>query len=125
MIGIVLGMAMSRIPIVRWFFDPIVSVGFPMPKVAFLPVIILWLGVYDASKITMIVVDATFPVITATIIGIQGVDTISAVVRAQYGREQPRTALADRAAGRVAADHDRAAGGAADRADPGGRSPRW
>ena len=67
-------MAMTRIPAVRWFFDPIVSVGFPMPKVAFLPVIILWLGVYDASKITMIVIDAMFPVITATIIGIRGVD---------------------------------------------------
>jgi len=73
-VGIVLGMAMTRIAIVRWFFDPIVSVGFPMPKVAFLPVIILWLGVYDASKITMIVVDAAFPVITATIVGIQSVD---------------------------------------------------
>ncbi len=73
-VGVLLGMAMSRIALVRWFFDPIVSVGFPMPKVAFLPVIILWLGVYDASKITMIVVDAAFPVITATIIGIRGVD---------------------------------------------------
>jgi ABC-type nitrate/sulfonate/bicarbonate transport system permease component len=73
-LGVLLGMAMTRVPIVRWFFDPIVSVGFPMPKVAFLPVIILWLGVYDASKLTMIVVDAIFPVITATIIGIRGVD---------------------------------------------------
>jgi ABC-type nitrate/sulfonate/bicarbonate transport system permease component len=72
--GVLLGMAMTRIPAVRWFFDPIVSVGFPMPKVAFLPVIILWLGVYDASKITMIVIDAMFPVITATIVGIRGVD---------------------------------------------------
>lgn len=73
-LGVLLGLAMTRVPIVRWFFDPIVSVGFPMPKVAFLPVIILWLGVYDASKLTMIVVDAIFPVITATIIGIRGVD---------------------------------------------------
>jgi ABC-type nitrate/sulfonate/bicarbonate transport system permease component len=73
-LGVLLGMAMTRVPAVRWFFDPIVSVGFPMPKVAFLPVIILWLGVYDASKLTMIVVDAIFPVITATIIGIRGVD---------------------------------------------------
>ncbi len=73
-VGVLLGMAMSRIAIVRWFFDPIVSVGFPMPKVAFLPVIILWLGVYDASKITMIVIDAAFPVITATIVGLRGVD---------------------------------------------------
>jgi ABC-type nitrate/sulfonate/bicarbonate transport system permease component len=36
--------------------------------------VILWLGVYDTSKIAMVVLDAIFPVITATIIGIQGVD---------------------------------------------------
>jgi ABC-type nitrate/sulfonate/bicarbonate transport system permease component len=72
--GIVLGMAMSRNAGVRWLFDPIISVGFPMPKIAFLPVVMLWLGVYDTSKIAMVVLDAIFPVVTATIIGIQGVD---------------------------------------------------
>jgi ABC-type nitrate/sulfonate/bicarbonate transport system permease component len=72
--GIVLGMAMSRNVAVRWLFDPIVSVGFPMPKIAFLPIVILWLGVYDTSKIAMVVLDAIFPVITATMVGIAGVD---------------------------------------------------
>jgi ABC-type nitrate/sulfonate/bicarbonate transport system permease component len=72
--GILIGFAMSRNAIARWFFDPIVSVGFPMPKIAFLPVVILWLGVYDISKIAMIVFDSVFPVITATIVGIRGVD---------------------------------------------------
>ncbi len=72
--GIVIGTAMSRSTVARWFFDPIVSVGFPMPKIAFLPVIILWLGVYDVSKITMATVDAIFPVIAATVIAIQGVE---------------------------------------------------
>jgi ABC-type nitrate/sulfonate/bicarbonate transport system permease component len=72
--GIVLGMAISRNAIANWFFDPIISVGFPMPKIAFLPVVILWLGVYDVSKITMIAVEAIFPVVTATIIGIRGVE---------------------------------------------------
>jgi ABC-type nitrate/sulfonate/bicarbonate transport system permease component len=72
--GIVIGMAMSRIKLAYWFFDPLVSIGFPMPKIAFLPVIILWLGVYDVPKITMIVFDAIFPVIAATLIGIQGVE---------------------------------------------------
>ena len=72
--GVLLGMAMSRNAVAHWFFDPIVSVGFPMPKIAFLPVVILWLGVYDVSKITMIVFDAIFPVITATVIAIQGVE---------------------------------------------------
>lgn len=72
--GVVLGMAMSRNVGVRWLFDPIVSVGFPMPKIAFLPVMMLWLGVYDASKIAMVVLDAIFPVVTATVAGIAGVD---------------------------------------------------
>jgi ABC-type nitrate/sulfonate/bicarbonate transport system permease component len=74
MFGILIGMAMSRNVIASWFFDPIVSVGFPMPKIAFLPVVILWLGVYDVSKITIIVIDAIFPVIAATLISIRGVE---------------------------------------------------
>src|SRR6185436_3292045 len=69
--GIVLGMAISRNRLTSWFFDPIISVGFPMPKIAFLPVVILWLGVYDVSKITMIAVEAVFPVVTATVVGIR------------------------------------------------------
>src|SRR5450631_847102 len=72
--GVLIGMAMSRNVIANWFFDPIVSVGFPMPKIAFLPVVILWLGVYDVSKITIIVIDAIFPVIAATLIAIRGVE---------------------------------------------------
>jgi ABC-type nitrate/sulfonate/bicarbonate transport system permease component len=72
--GVVVGMAMSRNVAVRWLFDPIVSVGFPMPKIAFLPVMMLWLGVYDLSKIAMVVLDAIFPVVTATVAGIAAVD---------------------------------------------------
>ena len=45
-----------------------------MPKIAFLPIIMLWLGLFDVSKISMIVFDAIFPVVTATIAGIQGVE---------------------------------------------------
>ena len=72
--GVTLGVAMSRNGAVRWLFDPVVSVGFPMPKIAFLPVIMLWLGVYDLSKIAMVIFDAIFPVVTATIAGVAGVD---------------------------------------------------
>jgi ABC-type nitrate/sulfonate/bicarbonate transport system permease component len=72
--GVILGLAMVRSVSVRWFFDPIVSVGFPMPKIAFLPIVILWLGFFDASKIAIVVFDAIFPVVTATIAGVQGVD---------------------------------------------------
>jgi ABC-type nitrate/sulfonate/bicarbonate transport system permease component len=72
--GIALGATMSRNRFMRWFFDPIISVGFPMPKIAFLPIIILWLGFYDVSKISIVVFDAIFPVVTATLAGIAAVD---------------------------------------------------
>jgi ABC-type nitrate/sulfonate/bicarbonate transport system permease component len=73
-IGVAVGFAMARSRVAHWFFDPLISVGFPMPKIAFLPVIILWLGTFDVSKISMVVFDATFPVVTGTLVGIAGVE---------------------------------------------------
>jgi ABC-type nitrate/sulfonate/bicarbonate transport system permease component len=72
--GVALGITMTRRPWVRWFFDPIISVGFPMPKIAFLPVFMLWLGLYDVSKISMVVFNAIFPVIAATMAAAEGVE---------------------------------------------------
>jgi ABC-type nitrate/sulfonate/bicarbonate transport system permease component len=73
-LGIALGIVMARSAWAHWFFDPIVSVGFPMPKIAFLPIFILWFGLYDASKITIVAVNAIFPVITATLIALYGIE---------------------------------------------------
>ena len=72
-IGVSIGIGIHRNALARWFFDPVISIGFPMPKVAFLPVVILWLGVFDVSKITMITIEVVFPVVTATVVGLQGV----------------------------------------------------
>lgn len=74
--GIVIGVMMARIPIVRWFFDPLVSIGLPMPKIAFIPVFILWFGVFDESKILMVAFNTLFPVIVATMAGAEAVDRI-------------------------------------------------
>ena len=75
-LGIVIGISMARSRLVRWFFDPILSVGFPMPKVAFLPVFMLWLGAYDASKITLIAFASFFAITVNTYAGTQGVDRV-------------------------------------------------
>jgi ABC-type nitrate/sulfonate/bicarbonate transport system permease component len=72
--GVTLGIAMARNQWAHWFFDPIVSIGLPMPKIAFLPVFILWFGLFDTSKITIIAVSAVFPIVTATLAGLQGVE---------------------------------------------------
>jgi ABC-type nitrate/sulfonate/bicarbonate transport system permease component len=72
--GIVVAIAMTRSRLAHWFFDPVISVAFPMPKIAFLPIVVLWLGFHDLSKVTMATIDSFFPVVTATLMGIQGVD---------------------------------------------------
>jgi ABC-type nitrate/sulfonate/bicarbonate transport system permease component len=72
--GIWLGATMARNASVRWFFDPLISIGFPMPKIVFLPIVALWLGYFDITKIVMVVLDAIFPVVTATIAGLEGVE---------------------------------------------------
>jgi ABC-type nitrate/sulfonate/bicarbonate transport system permease component len=72
--GVALGVGIARVPLMRWFFDPLVSAGLPMPKIAFLPIFMLWFGVFDASKILMIAFSAVFPVIVEAWAGTQNID---------------------------------------------------
>jgi ABC-type nitrate/sulfonate/bicarbonate transport system permease component len=73
-IGVAIGILMSRIVSVRWFFDPILSFGLPLPKVALLPVFMLWFGLFDTSKILMVAFSACFQIIISTWHGTQGVE---------------------------------------------------
>lgn len=73
-VAIPLGVLMARNAGVRWFFDPLISVGFPMPKISFLPIFILWFGIFDTSKIVMIAFSCFFPLVSATYAGTLGVD---------------------------------------------------
>lgn len=72
--GVVLGIMMARVRFIRWLFDPILSIGLPAPKIAFLPIFVLWFGVFDMPKIMMAIVACIFPIIAGTWAGTQGVD---------------------------------------------------
>jgi len=76
LMGVTLGILIARIRVARWFFDPLVSVGLPMPKIAFLPVFILWFGVFDWSKILLVAFSAVFPVIVEAAAATENVDKI-------------------------------------------------
>jgi NitT/TauT family transport system permease protein/sulfonate transport system permease protein len=52
---------------VRNFFDAPVSLLYPVPKIAFYPIILLWLGLGDLSKIVVVAVSVWFPVFIASI----------------------------------------------------------
>jgi ABC-type nitrate/sulfonate/bicarbonate transport system permease component len=43
------------------FVNPLISLTYPVPKIAFLPIMIIWLGLGDASKIATIAVSVFYP----------------------------------------------------------------
>src|SRR5262249_25953443 len=53
-LGIAAGLVTATSPALRSFCDPLVSLSYPVPKVAMLPILMVWLGLGDASKIAII-----------------------------------------------------------------------
>jgi ABC-type nitrate/sulfonate/bicarbonate transport system permease component len=62
-IGVPLGIAMARSRFLHWLFDPVIALAFPSPKIAFLPIFILWFGIYSLSKILLVAFACVFPVL--------------------------------------------------------------
>ena len=53
---------------------PLVSALFPIPKIALLPLFILWLGIGEVSKVATIAFGVFSPTVIATFGGVDGVD---------------------------------------------------
>jgi ABC-type nitrate/sulfonate/bicarbonate transport system permease component len=64
--GVFAGLLMARSKCANWFLDPLVSLGFPAPKIAFVPIFILWFGIDHLSKILLVAFTCVFPMIVAT-----------------------------------------------------------
>src|SRR6202008_1806119 len=62
-VAIPVGLTMGRSCHVAAFFNPLLMVIYPVPKAALMPIIMLWLGVGDASKTLVIFLGVTLPVI--------------------------------------------------------------
>ncbi len=72
--GILVGTLMGQFRPVRQFCDPLVSFLFPTPKMALFPLIMVWLGLGESSKIAVVAISAFFPVAINTYTGIRNVD---------------------------------------------------
>jgi NitT/TauT family transport system permease protein len=73
-VGIAAGMLMATFKWFRLLFNPIVQIFYPMPKSALIPVTMVWFGLGDASKISLIFVGCLLPVIVSTYNGARGVN---------------------------------------------------
>ncbi len=71
--GLVVGFAMGLSSLARAVSLPTVSAFFPIPKIALLPLFILWLGIGEASKVATIALGVFFPTTIATFSAIDSV----------------------------------------------------
>jgi ABC-type nitrate/sulfonate/bicarbonate transport system permease component len=72
-VGIPLGFLMVRSRLVSWFFEPLVALGNPAPKLALIPVFTLWFGIDHVSKILLVALTTVFPFILAAAQGARSV----------------------------------------------------
>lgn len=73
------------------FLEPTFSAIKSIPSLAWIPLLLLWLGIDESSKITLIAIGAFFPTYTNTVAAIQGVDRklieVAQVYRLKYFRQ--------------------------------------
>src|SRR5713101_8223212 len=72
-VGVSVGLAVGLFSLARAAGLPIVSALFPIPKIALLPLLILWLGIGETSKIATIALGVFFPTVIAVYSGVDQV----------------------------------------------------
>ena len=72
--AIPVGLMMGRARLVAAFFNPLLMIIYPVPKAALMPLIMLWLGVGDASKTLVIFLGVSLPVIYHSYQGARAVE---------------------------------------------------
>jgi ABC-type nitrate/sulfonate/bicarbonate transport system, permease component len=75
-LGIVVGTALGRSRLLEHLVEPMLEMLRPIPPLAFLPMMVLWFGIGEASKVAFITYAAFFPIFTTTIEGIKYVDPV-------------------------------------------------
>jgi taurine transport system permease protein len=73
LIGIPAGLAIGTSRVGRGILDPIVEFLRPLPPLAYLPLIIIWVGIGEASKITVIALSMLPSIILSTSAGVRSV----------------------------------------------------
>ena len=69
-----LGIAIGRHRIARGIFDPLIEFYRPIPPLAYLPLIVIWCGIGELSKVLLIYLAIFAPVAIATATGVRNVD---------------------------------------------------
>lgn len=70
-IGIPLGIAMGMSPVARGIFDPPIEFYRPIPPLAYLPLMIIWFGIDELSKVLLIFSSVLAPMVLGARAGVK------------------------------------------------------
>lgn len=74
--GVLIGLVTGFSRLAEAVGNPVIQALYPVPKLALLPLIILWLGIGELSKVTIISLGVFFPVVINTYSGVKNVDPL-------------------------------------------------
>jgi taurine transport system permease protein len=71
LIGIPLGLAMGMSPVMRGLLDPPIEFYRPIPPLAYLPLMIIWFGIGETSKVLLIFLSVFAPIVLGARSGVK------------------------------------------------------
>jgi NitT/TauT family transport system permease protein len=75
-VGVAIGIAMGRWRLAEDIFVPLVSIGAPIPGIAYAPLFLLWFGLGNRSTVLLVGFVSAFPIIFNTWTGVKSVKEI-------------------------------------------------
>ena len=72
--GVMFGIVIGWYRKVRLLFDPFLNALYATPRIAMVPMIIIWFGVGIWSKIFIVFISAFFPILVNTVGGVRNID---------------------------------------------------
>jgi NitT/TauT family transport system permease protein len=70
--------------------NPLIAATFPIPKIAILPLLILWLGIGEAPKVAVIALGVFFPMVINVYTGVKNVDPLLIKAALSLGSNRTR-----------------------------------
>jgi ABC-type nitrate/sulfonate/bicarbonate transport system permease component len=84
-IGVPLGILMGWYSRVNAILEPFVSALYATPRIALLPLVVIWFGIGIASKVAIVFLGAIFPILVNTITGVRTIEADFVKVARSFG----------------------------------------
>ena len=83
--GVAVGLTVGVFSLAEAVGTPLIAATFPIPKIALLPLLILWLGIGEASKVAVITLGVFFPMAINTFTGVRHADPLLLRAAVSFG----------------------------------------